>query len=584
MIKLTRTFVGRFFVASVAVASPVLAQQQAPDDAGGVKPEVGQILAEHDGPLPMYVEQGPTLTSTLYVDGSRIQVPTTVTTRCSCFNDPGQVTLADLKQAVQQVEQIRAQGDIIMVNDRGAERGAGLNIVFAVAGGPPANVLTAIEEAAVYVESQFSDPITVNLNLTWANIGGLAFTQNVNAITSYSVARSGLINGMDADDSIQNFLPSGPTIPVRYNGNSATVTNENQITFAKDNFRATIGSFGGSSSSISINSTVSYDFDPSNGIVFSQFSFQDILLHEMGHALGFTSATDTNAFFGSTDMEALDIFRFQRTDGVSDLNPDTFAEFQTTPRTVDQNTPPDDANVDIIDFEYRMADGNPNQASHFREQSPNIGVMDPIIANGETTFPDQYKESDINMLDAIGWDFVSGDCNNNTIVDLCEVDCGNPGCGGVPGCGTAADCNADGTPDDCQLNGNDCNANTVPDDCEEAALLTGQPSPLGVCPGDPAAFSVTSAGAGSFQWKLDGVDVVNGGGISGATTDTLNISSTDETDQGVYTCEVADGCIVVTSSLAALDVFDPSPHNQPLQTRLARVRLPSSTWSHRAMA
>ena len=85
MLKKIKISLPQAIVASVAIASPVLAQQQAPDDAGGAKLEVGQIIAEHDGPLPMYVEQGPTLTSTLYVDGSQIQVPTTITTRCSCF-------------------------------------------------------------------------------------------------------------------------------------------------------------------------------------------------------------------------------------------------------------------------------------------------------------------------------------------------------------------------------------------------------------------------------------------------------------------------------------------------------------------
>ena len=94
--------------------------------------------------------------------------------------------------------------------------------------------------------------------------------------------------------------------------------------------------------------------------------------------------------------------------------------------------------------------------------------------------------------------------------------------------------------------------------------LEPRPEPIAK-PGDPAALSVTAPGAGSFQWKLDDVNVVNGGGVSGATTATLNISSVDESDEGVYTCAVADGCILVTTNEVTLTVLDPvSITSQPV--------------------
>jgi len=73
------------------------------------------------------------------------------------------------------------------------------------------------------------------------------------------------------------------------------------------------------------------------------------------------------------------------------------------------------------------------------------------------------------------------DCNNNTIADRCDLDCGAPDCA-VPGCGTKTDCNTNGVPDDCEPDCNhngiadrcdiaiafsaDCDADTVPDECE----------------------------------------------------------------------------------------------------------------------
>ncbi|MFT5153116.1 MAG: hypothetical protein ACI841_003116, partial [Planctomycetota bacterium] len=53
------------------------------------------------------------------------------------------------------------------------------------------------------------------------------------------------------------------------------------------------------------------------------------------------------------------------------------------------------------------------------------------------------------------------DCNNNGIPDECEPDCDNDG---TPD-DCEADCNSNGTPDDCESFA-DCNNNGVPDECE----------------------------------------------------------------------------------------------------------------------
>ncbi|MEJ2497632.1 MAG: hypothetical protein P8Y43_09230, partial [Sulfurovaceae bacterium] len=77
--------------------------------------------------------------------------------------------------------------------------------------------------------------------------------------------------------------------------------------------------------------------------------------------------------------------------------------------------PDDNHNSDIISDEYRMSDGSPYQASHFREQSsPWIGLMDPAFSYGETHYPNYYTSADLNMFDAIGWDYPP--CNATTII------------------------------------------------------------------------------------------------------------------------------------------------------------------------
>jgi len=50
------------------------------------------------------------------------------------------------------------------------------------------------------------------------------------------------------------------------------------------------------------------------------------------------------------------------------------------------------------------------------------------------------------------------DCNANGVPDECDV---NPDYGGL-----SADCQANGVPDECELEGNDCDADGVPEECE----------------------------------------------------------------------------------------------------------------------
>ena len=60
------------------------------------------------------------------------------------------------------------------------------------------------------------------------------------------------------------------------------------------------------------------------------------------------------------------------------------------------------------------------------------------------------------------------------------------------------------------------------------ASIVGQPIGQTICAGLPATFSVVTAGAGasSYQWRRNGVNLSNGGTISGVTSNVLSISST----------------------------------------------------------
>ncbi|MFP4528032.1 MAG: immunoglobulin domain-containing protein [Candidatus Kapaibacterium sp.] len=73
--------------------------------------------------------------------------------------------------------------------------------------------------------------------------------------------------------------------------------------------------------------------------------------------------------------------------------------------------------------------------------------------------------------------------------------------------------------------------------------ITEQPMDHEVCMGEDVTFEVEAQPTGTgtaltYQWMLDGVDLVDGGDVAGATTATLVISNVTPAEEGEYTCEV----------------------------------------------
>ncbi len=594
---MTRMRTSSFAISIGLLASGGFAVAQQQNDPFSLQNPL-RLLQERNRALT-YVIPGKPETSTLYFDGSQIEVQTEERWHYMCGSDLTNATFEDLK-AVADAHHA-AWEDAIIVD--GNKRGAGIDIVYSTDSSVPANALAGFALAEAYIEAQFSNPITVTVTCSFGNLGsgviGATSSFYVNGV-SWTNSRNGLISGKDSNDTIQDFLPTGTTIPVRFNGSTTTVTNQSSVNWTRANYRATVGTTSGSAGSMTYNNTFNFDFDPSNGV--SGTSFVDIVIHETGHALGFTSAAD---FTTGTNFEALDIYRFQRTAN----NPATTADFQTFARLVDFDNPNDDANSDIISAEYRMSDGNPYQASHFREQTPSIGLMDPAIAGGQTNYPSYYKTSDLNMFDAIGYNYppcvaplittqpnpLQSVCTGDqvalvvgTVAPLPTyqwrkgstnlVDTAN-----VIGTNSAVLIILSATVGDAATNYNcivtsggcPATSNNAEIDVAAGPTISLQPNPQTVTAGAPAFFTTSTTEPTvlfAFQWRKNGVNLTDNANIIGSQTTLLLIAAAQEADEGTYDCVVTrieGGCDIATAGagLTVNSCTPPTITTQPAVTQ-----------------
>lgn len=98
-------------------------------------------------------------------------------------------------------------------------------------------------------------------------------------------------------------------------------------------------------------------------------------------------------------------------------------------------------------------------------------------------------------------------------------------------------------------------------------VITTQPTASQtVTPGTTVNLSVVAAGTPtvSYRWQKGGVDLSNGGVVSGATTTNLTLTGVSTTDSGTYTCAVTNGSGAgVISSIAVVTVVDPAILTSP---------------------
>lgn len=290
-----------------------------------------------------------------------------------------------------------------------------INPNAALAANAPA--LAAFERAAQKWEAIYVDPITVRINAGLGNLGAgvLGSASSVFLGNTFDTIRDQMV--LDASDEVGNdivgflptssqfsaFMPSGFGLTPNL---AATKANLKAMGFDSGMLDTAAGTANDATITFANGFLGSYHFGtglPPGGTI----DFETIAAHEIGHALGFTSAVDevdVRVFIGQpSDINAmpLDLFRFR-----TGTMPNDNASFTTTARTLvagESASFGDTANA--WRFSTGAFTGDGRQASHWRDDQlfggAPIGMMDPVLNDGQRFL---ITDADIRALDLIGWD------------------------------------------------------------------------------------------------------------------------------------------------------------------------------------
>lgn len=246
----------------------------------------------------------------------------------------------------------------------------------------PAGFKTAITAAVQYLESQFSDPVTININVGFGEVDGQplgagALGESLTYLSSYSYSQ--LTTALRADAKTATDTTAIASLPA---------SSPTGGTFWSSTAEAKALGLAGASSAtdgyVGFSATNPFDYAGADGITAGQYDFYGTALHEMTEVMGRMMLTGGSIGGASNSNYLLDLFHYSAagTHSFSASKPGYFSVDGGTTNLGGFNTV---SGGDAGDWGSAMGNDSFNAFS-------NSGVINGI------------SSTDLTLLDTIGWD------------------------------------------------------------------------------------------------------------------------------------------------------------------------------------
>ena len=236
--------------------------------------------------------------------------------------------------------------------------------------------------------SQFSNPVTVNVLVSWGSVAGSSLPSNAvgasvdplygyfsyaqvkNALTSFSQRNPSDTALASVVRNLPQYAPSGTTSYVIPSAEAKALGLISRNGTSTDGY---IGFAG---------STSSYDFDPSNGITSGTYDFEAVAAHEMAEVLGRISGLEGP---NPTYRTIFDLLRYSAP-GQPSFSYDQAAYFSI-----------DGGRTNLGNFNNSPYGGD---RSDWQTLYSSTDVQDAFISTGQNL---NLSYGDLTVLDALGW-------------------------------------------------------------------------------------------------------------------------------------------------------------------------------------
>jgi hypothetical protein len=248
--------------------------------------------------------------------------------------------------------------------------------------GAPAGFFTAFQYAINFYQSNYNDPVTINLQVGWGKInGGNLNPGNLGqsstfqpGLKTYAQIRAALVADAKSADDAQAVAHLPATDPT----GGATFVMSNAEAKALGLLAANATGLDGY---VGFNNTASYTFDPANRAVAGKYDFIGLASHEITEIMGRYGLGQNGASSGR--YSPIDLFRYLSA-GNLDLVPTNGAYFSIDGGTTVINTFNGTGGGDLSDWAGLTFDSYNNSLSSGHKLDISAG--------------------DITEMDAIGWD------------------------------------------------------------------------------------------------------------------------------------------------------------------------------------
>ncbi len=248
----------------------------------------------------------------------------------------------------------------------------------------PSAFTTAMSSAVQYLESQFSDPVSINIHVGFGEVNGTALGSGQLGASEYylnSYSYSQLTGALKADAKTSTDATAAASLPATDpTGGTYWVSTANAKALALSGASTATDGYVGFSSSYA------FDYNNADGVTAGTYDFFGTAVHElaevMGKAMltGGTIGTTPNGYYG------LDLFHYA-SPGVRDFSASTPGYFSIDGGVTNLGGFNTVSGGDAGDWGSGMGNDSFNAFS-------NSGVVNAV------------SNSDLTVLDTIGWDRV----------------------------------------------------------------------------------------------------------------------------------------------------------------------------------